>query len=182
MRERCTFVGMLDGSQLDRQPFASRARNQRSKITNRPSKMVIDGRTPLGRRLRDIADLLAADLGGWAELTEMQAAAVRDAAEYRALAEDARSRRLKGDGSVALDDVVRLGRLAEQCERRLGIGRKREPASTPDLATYLRGLKSEPAPVGPSPTAAVSPKQEREPRVGDVVQLGDHLVEIIDDE
>jgi hypothetical protein len=85
---------MLDGSQLDRQLFASRARNQRSKITNRPSKMVIDGRTPLGRRLRDIADQLAAGLGDWSALTDLQAASVRKSAELQALAEDARARRL----------------------------------------------------------------------------------------
>ena len=147
--------------------------------------MVIDGRTPLGRRLRDIADQLAAGLGGWSALTELQAAAVRKAAELAALAEDARAKRLKGDTTITLDDVVRLDRLAEQSVRRLGLpSAAGEPAETPapDLRTYLAKLKTEPAPVVPAPAAAPSPKQETEPHVADFVQLGDHLVEIIDDE
>ena len=83
--------------------------------------MVIDGRSPLGRRLRDLADQLASGLGGWPALTDLQAAAVRKAAELAALAEHARAARLKGDISVTLDDVVRLDRLAEQSVRRLGL-------------------------------------------------------------
>jgi hypothetical protein len=77
--------------------------------------------------------------------------------------------------------VVRLDRLAEQSVRRLGISSAAKPAETsaPDLRGYLAALKA--APVAPSPAPA-APKQEPEPRVVDVVQLGGHLIEIIDDE
>src|SRR5260221_627362 len=107
-------------SSIDRQPIASRSPTSRARMTNQPRRMVISGRTALGRRLRDIADQLADGLGGWPRLNELQASAVRKAAELTALAEDARARRLNGAADVTLDDVVRLDRLAEQSVRRLG--------------------------------------------------------------
>jgi hypothetical protein len=130
-----------DSSSVVRRSFSQRARNQRSKITNHPNKMAIDGRTPLGRRLRDLGDQLAAGLGGWPQLNELQAAAVRKAAELTALAEDARARKLNGATDVTLDDLVRLDRLAEQSVRRLGLdGRRREPtAGLGALLTADRG-------------------------------------------
>jgi len=173
-----------NSSSLVRQPFAQRSRNQRSKITNRPNKMVIDGRTPLGRRLRDIADQLAAGLGGWSQLNELQAGS-----------EDARARRLNGDVSIALDDLVRLDRLAAQAVKALGLDHKREPPSAPDLRTYLAGLKTEET---ASPVATASPEPETETNgatgdaartashrlhahVGDVVEVDGTTIEIVDE-
>ena len=184
-----------NSSSLVRQPFAQRSRNQRSKITNRPNKMVIDGRTPLGRRLRDIADQLAAGLGGWSQLNELQAGTVRKAAELLALSEDARARRLNGDVSIALDDLVRLDRLAAQAVKALGLDHKREPPSAPDLRTYLAGLKTEET---ASPVATASPEPETETNgatgdaartashrlhahVGDVVEVDGTTIEIVDE-
>jgi hypothetical protein len=126
-----------DSSSLVRRPFAQRSRNQRAKVTNNPRRMAIDGRTPLGRRLRDVADQLADGLGGWSALSDLQAASVRKSAELQALAEDARARKLNGATDVTLDDLVRLDRLAEQSVRRLGLDRKRERAA-PDLRAQFR--------------------------------------------
>jgi hypothetical protein len=156
--------------------------------------MVISGRTALGRRLRDIADHLAAGLGGWAQLTELQAAAVRKGAELQALAEHARAARLKGDTSVTLDDVVRLDRLADQSVRRLGLDRERELAAPPDLKAYLAALPREPAGATRTPTApsdnhapsgdAPAPGSPFERvRVGDRVPLDDgREIEVIPDD
>src|SRR5262245_20221053 len=63
------------------------ARQQRSRVTNRPRELVIDRRGKLGRRVRDLADAYASGLGGWSALSELQAAAVRRAAELCALCE-----------------------------------------------------------------------------------------------
>jgi hypothetical protein len=121
---------MLENAPTNRSAAAPRAPTSRSAVTNQPRKMVVSANTPLGRRLRDLADHLAVSLGGWSQLTDLQAAAVRKAAELTALAEHARAARLRGDTSVTLDDVVRLDRLAEQSVRRLGLDHRREPAET----------------------------------------------------
>ena len=59
------------------QPGAVRPAKSRSVVTNRPRKQVLSGNTPEGRRLLDFADALAAGLGGWPALTELQGAACR---------------------------------------------------------------------------------------------------------
>jgi hypothetical protein len=125
-----------DSSSVVRQPFAQRSRNQRAKVTNNPRRMAIDGRTPLGRRLRDIADQLADGLGGWSVLTELQAASVRKSAELQALAEDARARKLNGATDVTLDDLVRLDRLAEQSVRRLNLPSASGKPAAPAAPTF----------------------------------------------
>jgi hypothetical protein len=128
---------MLENAPAGRSAAAPRAPTSRSAVTNQPRKMVVSANTPLGRRLRDLADHLAGSLGGWSQLTDLQASAVRKAAELTALAEDARARKLNGATDVTLDDLVRLDRLAEQSVRRLGLDRKREPAA-PDLRAQFR--------------------------------------------
>ena len=54
-------------------------------------------------------------------LSVAQAAAVERAAALCALAEDTRTRRLAGDTSVSLEDLVRLDSACDRAVRRLGI-------------------------------------------------------------
>jgi hypothetical protein len=98
--------------------------------------MVVSANTPLGRRLRDMADHLAAGLGGWSQLNELQTAAVRKAAELWALSEDARAQRLKGATDVTLDEILQLERAADRAIRRLGIqpGSGKPAPSAPTFA------------------------------------------------
>jgi hypothetical protein len=112
---------MLENVPAGRSAAAPRAPTSRSAVTNQPRKMVVSANTPLGRRLRDMADHLAAGLGGWSQLNELQTAAVRKAAELWALSEDVRAQRLKGATDVTLDEILQLERAADRAVRRLGI-------------------------------------------------------------
>jgi hypothetical protein len=116
--------------------FAPRPANSRSRATNRPQKMAIDGRTELGRRVRDLAESFAQQLGGWTALTDMQAAAVRRAAELGALAEQSRRDALRG-GSIDPLALSRLEGVAARAERALGlpaVGGKPAATSAPTFA------------------------------------------------
>jgi hypothetical protein len=77
------------------------------RITNRPSKMVLDGRNELGRRIKDLAHAFADQLGGWTALSDTLAANVRKAAELTALAEKIRADALR-NGNVDPLGLVRL--------------------------------------------------------------------------
>src|SRR5262249_20798707 len=108
---------------------ARRPPNLRSRSTNQPARMVIDARTAVGRRLKDLADAYAEALGGWPKLNDTQAAAVRRAAEMVALAEQARAEALRngGIGVNEADQLIRLENLAARAVKALGLDRKREP-------------------------------------------------------
>jgi hypothetical protein len=80
----------------------------------------LDGRTAATKRARAFAAALAEELGG-SSLTASQSAAVERAACLVALAEDTRSRRLAGDQTISLDDLVRVDAAADRALRRLGI-------------------------------------------------------------
>jgi len=115
---------MLENSSIDRRLATSRPRNLRSKITNRPRRMAIDGRSALGRRVRDLAESYAEELGGWATLTDTQTAAVRAAAEMTALYEKARHDALV-EGRADPDALVRLEGASNRAIRRLGLDVRR---------------------------------------------------------
>src|SRR5215475_16071665 len=110
----------------DHSQAARRPANNRSRSTNRPAKMVIDQRSAVGRRLKDLADAYAEALGGWPKLSDAQAAAVRRAAEMVALAEQARHEALR-NGVGDPDRLVRLENLAARAVKALSLDRKREP-------------------------------------------------------
>jgi hypothetical protein len=99
--------------------------------------MVISGRSALGRRIKDLADAYAERLGGWSQLTDLETAAVRRAAEMTALAEAERTRRLAGETNTTIDDLVRIDRLAAQTVRALDIYRRREPRPPSALDALL---------------------------------------------
>ncbi len=85
----------------------------------------LDGRTVAARRAAALAETFAAELG---ELTPAQRIRVETAAALTAIAEDAQTRRLGGDTSITLDDLVRATSAARRAVRDLGLDRKREPA------------------------------------------------------
>jgi hypothetical protein len=107
-----------------------------------------------------------------------------------------RADELRRDPTSDPNVVIKLEGLIDRRMRRLGLDRKREPPSTPDLKTYLAGLKAE-VPATEAPAAA-PPKREPKPdetdgaadagrrlahaRIGDVVEVGGTTIEIIDDE
>lgn len=103
----------------------------------------LDGRTVASRRARSLAAALAEELGGI--ITASLGAAIERAATLVALAEDVRSRRLAGDESVSLEDLVRVDAAADRAVRRLHLAPGASRSSEPDLATYLAGLAAEDA-------------------------------------
>jgi HEAT repeat protein len=105
--------------------------------------MPIDRRSAFGRRLRDLADILSDELGGWASLSEMQAVQVRTAAELLCIAEQARAEAL-AEGRADPEGLVRLQRAAALAMRQLGLGpdRRREPENGPGQAALLQYAKS----------------------------------------
>jgi hypothetical protein len=130
----------MDANTLtERSVTVERPRNQRSRVSNRPQRMVVSARTAAGRRLRDLADAYAQVLGGWAGLSDVQAANVRKAAELTALAEQARADALR-NGCNDPAALTRLEHLADKAVRRLGVDKRREPERGPDLKTYLDSL------------------------------------------
>ena len=101
-----------------RSASASRPPNTRAAATNKPKRMVISGWTALGRRIRDLADSYVVKLGGWDALSDMQAAAVRRAAELTALAEQTRANALR-NGCADPVALARLEGCADRAVRRL---------------------------------------------------------------
>jgi hypothetical protein len=138
---RATIV--LENPGFDRHSIAPRPANNRSKITNRPRRMAIDGRSALGRRVRDLAESYAEQLGGWSKLSDMQAASVRCAAEMQALFEQARHAALV-EGRADPEMLVRLQGASDRAIRRLGIDRQHgrvsappSPSSAPSLGEMI---------------------------------------------
>src|SRR5260221_2595517 len=84
----------------------------------------LDGRTTAARRAGTLVATFEAALGG--ELTAALRLAVHNAAALSAIAEDAQAKRLAGDTSITLDDLVRATSAARRAVRDLGIGRQRE--------------------------------------------------------
>jgi hypothetical protein len=82
---------------------------------------IIDARSPIGRRRRELIRAFAADLGN--NLTEGQRVDVRRAAELVALAEQARAKAMREGtgGAGALSVLVRLESTAARAVRALGL-------------------------------------------------------------
>ena len=98
----------------------------------------LDKRTRASRRSRELARAFEAEIGGVISAT--QRLAIERAAALVALAEDAQARRLAGDPSVTLDDVVRIDGAAQRAVRRLGIEQRKRSAgpAIPSLAELIR--------------------------------------------
>jgi hypothetical protein len=121
---------------MDSPVIAPRSLTCRSRKTNKPRKMVLDGRSLLGRRVLDLADAFAAALGGWTGLGDMLAANVRRAAELVALAEQARATALR-TGTIDAAMLARLDGAASRAVRALGITESRRKATAMTLRDRL---------------------------------------------
>jgi hypothetical protein len=98
----------------------------------------LDRRTSAARRADRLIAAFKADLGG--DVTPTILTQIERAAVLTAVAEDARARRLAGDLTITLDDLVRVDRLAAAATRALGIGQKRVPVHVPLRERLARGL------------------------------------------
>lgn len=111
----------------------------RAKISNDPRYLAgHSGRTPAGRRRRDLVTAFVDALGGADKVTPVQLMDIRRAAELTALAEETRAKALcEGTGSVDLASLVRLEGAASRAVRALGV--KSGPAATkvPTIQEWL---------------------------------------------
>jgi hypothetical protein len=119
-------------------PISARTRRHRARHR---TVRDLDKRSRAGRRAAQLMRQFEAALGG--NLTEGQKLACSRAAVMTAIAEDARVRRLNGDTTILLDDLVRLDHTAERAVKALGI--KSEPAkpNEPSLEQYLAAKHGE---------------------------------------
>jgi len=95
----------------------------------------LDGRTTAAKRAAALAATFTSELGG--KLTPAQTVRVEAAAALSAIAQDCQTRRLAGDVTVTLDDLVRATSAARRAVKDLGLP-KTPPTSGPTtLASYL---------------------------------------------
>jgi hypothetical protein len=116
----------------------------RAKISNDPRYLAgHSGRTPAGRRRRDLVTVFVDALGGADKVTGVQLMDIRRAAELTALAEETRAKALcEGTSSVDLAALVRLEGAASRAVRALGV--KSGPAATraPTIGEWLAARTS----------------------------------------
>lgn len=115
----------------------TRAVAVRSSRNGKRAHVRIDKRFAIGRRFKELAATYRERLGlGADDPDQLLLTAIERAATLQALAEDAAARALRADPNVALDDVVRLSRLAEIATRRLRLD-QRITTQAPTLGAYL---------------------------------------------
>jgi hypothetical protein len=133
-----------DTADMGTQPARSRqsnsARTRQRKLRLRTTAD-LDMRTAAGKRARALAAIFEATLGG--QLTDAQRLAISNAAALSAIAEDAQARRLHGDSSVNLDDLVRLVSCARLAVRDLGLDDRRREPVVQTLEDYLASKGAE---------------------------------------
>jgi hypothetical protein len=98
---------------------------------------VLDGRTLVARRRRELIEIYTIALGGPASLSAGQWIDIRKAAELTALAEQARARAMRegATGAGELTAMVRLEGMAARAVRALNI--KPAQPKPPSLAEHL---------------------------------------------
>ena len=106
----------------------------------------LDRRTVAARRAAALAKTFAAEFGG--KVTGSQRVRIECAAALSAIAEDAQTRRLAGDPTITLDDLVRATSAARRAVKDLGIKSTTSAPAGPTLAEYLASKKA-PAAAGP---------------------------------
>jgi hypothetical protein len=101
----------------------------------------LDRRTRASRRAAVLAQAFAAEIGG--QITDSLRIRIETAAALSVIAEDAQTRRLAGDSSVSLDDLVRAVSAARRALRDIGIrpNAKREQLG-PTLAEYIASKRT----------------------------------------
>jgi hypothetical protein len=127
-------------------PTSSAARHQSA--DRAPSRGgVLDGRTLVARRRRELIAIYVAALGGPAALSEGQQIDIRKAAELTALAEAARARAMRegATGAGELTAMVRLEGMAARAVRALNIKAGAAQPKPPSLADYVASRRAEAA-------------------------------------
>jgi hypothetical protein len=101
----------------------------------------LDRRTRASRRAATLAEAFAAEIGG--QITDSLRIRIETAAALSVIAEDAQTRRLAGESSISLDDLVRAVSAARRALRHIGIrpNAKREQLG-PTLAEYIASKRS----------------------------------------
>jgi hypothetical protein len=145
----------------NRTAIASRPSTNRAAVTNNPLARA-DGRTPQGRRIRDLYRAWHAAMGQPTD--PVVQAAILGAAELTVAAETARAALLGGTGDI--DAVVRLENLAGRAVRKLNIRPSATPS--PSLRDYVA-----------SRAGAASPEKQtpREGAEGPVGEKAHHAVQ-----
>lgn len=106
-----------EGTQMqDAHPSASphRVQSRARKLTS------VDRRTIIGKRIAELRDIYVTALNGLDAISPMKRLKVDEAAQLKALAEQARGDFMR-DGKGSLDDIVRIERKAGAAERALGV-------------------------------------------------------------
>lgn len=128
-----------------RAPSGSRAVGLRSAVTNKTRLFLVKGGdlSVVGRRLRDIRDAIASDLGGDDYLSEAQLQLIRRAATLAIHCEVLESGMAQGDGAD-MDEYATMTNVLRRVLVTLGL--RRVPRDiTPRLSDYLAS-KAEVAP------------------------------------
>jgi hypothetical protein len=127
---------------MENSALASRRPTARSKITNGAalfSSDLIDGRSAMSRRFRDVLSAIVGDLGGTDRLSERQRQLARRIALMSVQCEAMEARSVAGE-EIDLDMFGQLSdRIGRACQR---LGLKRVPReATPDLRSYVEGAR-----------------------------------------
>jgi hypothetical protein len=117
---------------LNRPSTASVPLTSRAALTNDPLRARADGRTPQGRRIRDLFRAYSSAMGSPSDPATQ--AAILAAAELVVAAERARAKVLDDGGDV--EQLIRLENLAARATRRLGVKPNCE-SRPPSLAEHL---------------------------------------------
>jgi hypothetical protein len=132
---------MLDSTNMPADSLPIRAHSVAAKPPKRDRRKLltkIDRRSPVGRRIDALKELFTAALSQ-DEISALKHLRIAEAAELKALAEQARGEYLRG-GDVLLDDLVRIERKADHAVRGLGmVDRLRKPATLADYLTKAAG-------------------------------------------
>jgi hypothetical protein len=120
--------------QKHRSPGITRSLTNRRKVTNGTRLLEgVDGRSPTARRYKDLVESFAHDLGGLAELSEVDRSLVRQAASLTLHAEQLQAAIVQGR-DVDPDELIRLSNTSR---RLLASIKRREPAKAKTLADHL---------------------------------------------
>lgn len=137
---RSGITGVSKTMQTTHSAAAKASTTNRAKTTNDPRHVAgHTGRSPAGRRRRDLVNLYVDALGGVDKVTPIQSTDIRRAAELTALAEESRTKALcEGTGAIDLTALVRLEGAASRAVRALGI--KSDPGAPKPLTMRERLL------------------------------------------
>jgi hypothetical protein len=111
------------------------ANSQRDEGAVRLKSVKLDGRTRAAKRMISLVKTYAAALGGWSSLPPAKQALVERAARLRLISDQTQERYMRGDTEITADDLVRVERLAQAAETKLGI--RHQGPQHPTLQQYL---------------------------------------------